>query len=228
MIREVFDLLDKDRDGTISLSELRVALHTLDNALPKGEIKELVASIDENGDGEIDFDELRQLMGCTQGMHPVSSLTTISAADNRSGSPQCSLAMRQKVQAAVEHPYFTRAVVFCITVNTVSLAAEHHGQSDDLTLTIEITNAIFAFVFLVEVCLRVVSVGAKEYFYDGFNVCDAIIVALGIVEVFVNSGGISVLRSFRLLRMFKLARCALRAGTRGGEAGRAGGGVALH
>lgn len=212
MIREVFDLLDKDRDGTISLGELRVALHTLDNHLAKTEVKELVQSIDENGDGYIDFDEFRALMGCTIGSEHAAHEQPLeapydnsSAGKDRSGDMRPTV--RSRIHKLVNAPWFTRAVVLCITANTLSMASEHHGQPAELEATVEITNAVFAFIFFIEVILRVASVGPLQYFLDGFNVCDGIIVVMGVIEVFVPSGaGFNVLRSFRLMRLFKLAR----------------------
>jgi hypothetical protein len=208
MIQEVFDLLDQDRDGTISVGELRAALQVLDSHLPKAELKALADSIDVDGDGMIDFEEFRVLMGYDGASSTSTDKGALQALESGSSPPTLHeiSTNRKRIQAIVAHKGFTWAVVVCIGINTVSMAFEHHGQPEELTSFIEWTNGFFAYIFLIEVILRVVSVGPKAYFIQGFNVCDAAIVVMGCLEVFVTSGSLSSLRSFRLLRMFKLAR----------------------
>lgn len=47
----------------------------------------------------------------------------------------------------------------------------------------------------------------KNYFREGWNIFDFLIVALSLIELSLeNVQGLSVLRSFRLLRVFKLAK----------------------
>ena len=218
MIKEVFDLLDEDRDGTISVSELRQALQVLDSHLPKSDLKELAESIDKDGNGYIDFDEFKNMMGC-DGNDSTASLSKPSgdscdedqSADahghNHLTKPTALQRARHRVQNLVNHKYFKVFVVLCIVLNTATMSAEHHGQPKMLTTVVETTNAVFAFVFLIEVLMRIFSSRVDKYFLNIFNLFDFIIVILGVVDVFTNdAGNWTVLRSFRLLRLFKLAR----------------------
>ena len=56
-------------------------------------------------------------------------------------------------------------------------------------------------------CVKFIGLGPKLYVMDGFNDFDAIIVVIGLLE-FANVGSkaITVLRTFRLLRIFKILR----------------------
>ena len=55
--------------------------------------------------------------------------------------------------------------------------------------------------------LKLLGLGVRRYVQDGFNVFDAIIVLVSFTEFFsFNSGGITVLRAFRLLRIFKIIK----------------------
>ncbi|TMS36586.1 hypothetical protein L596_003718 [Steinernema carpocapsae] len=55
--------------------------------------------------------------------------------------------------------------------------------------------------------LKVFADGLFGYLSDGFNVFDGGIVALSVLELFQEGkGGLSVLRTFRLLRILKLVR----------------------
>ena len=61
---------------------------------------------------------------------------------------------------------------------------------------------------------KLIGLGFKDYAADGFNVFDAVIVVISVVELFLSqgnvefssNGAISVFRAVRLLRVFKLAR----------------------
>lgn len=55
--------------------------------------------------------------------------------------------------------------------------------------------------------LKCFGMGLKQYVKDGFNVFDSIIVIVGLLE-FVNAGSkaLTVLRAFRLLRIFKIVK----------------------
>ena len=55
--------------------------------------------------------------------------------------------------------------------------------------------------------IKLFGLGIKKYVMDGFNDFDAIIVIVGILDFFhFGSRAITVLRSFRLLRIFKIVR----------------------
>lgn len=55
--------------------------------------------------------------------------------------------------------------------------------------------------------LKLIGLGIKKYMQDGFNIFDGIIVIISMVELATDGkGGISVLRAFRLLRIFKIIR----------------------
>lgn len=61
-MREVFDLMDKDSGGTLSLEEIKQLMEMLGMKIPPDELEELVMSIDEDGSGQIDFEEFLQIM----------------------------------------------------------------------------------------------------------------------------------------------------------------------
>ena len=73
--------------------------------------------------------------------------------------------------------------------------------------TLEIFNAIFNTIFIIEAVLKIVGLGFKDYFNDKMNCFDFIIVVISILEIVMDGGGgISALRAFRLFRIFKMAR----------------------
>ena len=55
--------------------------------------------------------------------------------------------------------------------------------------------------------LKIIGMGIRDYVRDGFNVFDAVVIIVGLLEYTgVGSKAITVLRSFRLLRIFKIVR----------------------
>lgn len=69
-------------------------------------------------------------------------------------------------------------------------------------------NIAFTIIFTFEVILKLVGLGVRAYCADRFNVFDAIIVIISILELCLASSGgfISALRALRLFRIFKLFR----------------------
>jgi hypothetical protein len=71
-------------------------------------------------------------------------------------------------------------------------------------------------IFFLEMLIKVIGLGPKTYIKDAYNIFDALIVTLSIIDVCVSAslpddvkmgkGAISVFRAFRLLRVFKLAK----------------------
>lgn len=56
--------------------------------------------------------------------------------------------------------------------------------------------------------LKLFGMGLKKYVSDNFNIFDAVIVGVSLFELFADaeSSGLSVLRAFRLVRVFKIIR----------------------
>ena len=74
---------------------------------------------------------------------------------------------------------------------------------------------MFTVLFAFEMIFSMIGLGIKEYCSDGFNIFDAIIVLSSLVDLGImatadegdeQSVGFTVLRGFRLLRIFKLVK----------------------
>ena len=80
--------------------------------------------------------------------------------------------------------------------------------------TLEVLNTVFMWCFFAEMILKLVGLGFKEYSRDPYNLFDAILVVVSLVEYALSmaglealsGGALSALRGVRLLRVFKLAR----------------------
>ncbi|XP_032869031.1 voltage-dependent T-type calcium channel subunit alpha-1I [Amblyraja radiata] len=115
--------------------------------------------------------------------------------------------MRSKLTNIVESKYFNRGIMIAILINTISMGIEHHEQPEELTNVLEISNIVFTSMFALEMILKLTAFGFFSYLRNPYNIFDGIIVIISVCEIVGQSdGGLSVLRTFRLLRVLKLVR----------------------
>ncbi|XP_046722196.1 voltage-dependent T-type calcium channel subunit alpha-1I-like [Silurus meridionalis] len=115
--------------------------------------------------------------------------------------------MRVKLWSIVESKYFNRGIMIAILINTISMGIEHHNQPEELTNVLEVCNIVFTSMFTLEMILKLTAFGFFEYLRNPYNIFDGIIVIISVCEIIGQSdGGLSVLRTFRLLRVIKLVR----------------------
>lgn len=110
----------------------------------------------------------------------------------------------------VNHPAFTLFIFIVIGLNTITLSMDVY-QAGSGTVEfgfLEYTNYIFFIIFTLELIVKVVGLGLKEFVKDKFNIFDAFIVAISLIEIILASGSgtFTSLRAFRLFRVFKLFR----------------------
>ncbi|CAF3598036.1 unnamed protein product [Adineta steineri] len=123
----------------------------------------------------------------------------------------CQIAGFKKFQEAVAvfilDAFVDLFITICIVLNTLFMALDQHGLSDRMTRILATGNYIFTAIFTTEALLKIIAMAPVKYLKDGWNVFDLFIVTLSLVELgLANIKGLSVLRSFRLLRVFKLAK----------------------
>ncbi|CAF2980682.1 unnamed protein product [Rotaria sp. Silwood2] len=87
------------------------------------------------------------------------------------------------------------------------MALDQPGQSEKMTRILTTGNYVFTSIFTAEAILKIIAMTPVKFLKDGWNVFDLFIVTFSLVELgLANIKGLSVLRSFRLLRVFKLAK----------------------
>ncbi|XP_037664647.1 voltage-dependent T-type calcium channel subunit alpha-1G isoform X2 [Choloepus didactylus] len=107
----------------------------------------------------------------------------------------------------VDSKYFGRGIMIAILVNTLSMGIEYHEQPEELTNALEISNIVFTSLFALEMLLKLLVSGPFGYIKNPYNIFDGVIVVISVWEIVgQQGGGLSVLRTFRLLRVLKLVR----------------------
>ena len=81
---------------------------------------------------------------------------------------------------------------------------------------LDTSNIIFTILFIIEMIIKLLGLGLKGYVRDKFNLFDGFIVIVSLIEIIHSysglgkatgsRGAIPAFRTFRLLRIFKLAR----------------------
>ncbi|KAK8395290.1 hypothetical protein O3P69_006178 [Scylla paramamosain] len=111
------------------------------------------------------------------------------------------------VELLVFDPFVELFITLCIVVNTLFMAMDHYGMNCSFDHFLKMGNYFFTATFSIECFLKIIAMSPKYYLQEGWNIFDFIIVFLSLLELgLANVSGLSVLRSFRLLRVFKLAK----------------------
>ncbi|XP_037808788.1 sodium channel protein para isoform X2 [Lucilia sericata] len=117
------------------------------------------------------------------------------------------LKFQEWVSFIVFDPFVELFITLCIVVNTMFMAMDHHNMNTELEKVLKSGNYFFTATFAIEATMKLMAMSPKYYFQEGWNIFDFIIVALSLLELGLEGvQGLSVLRSFRLLRVFKLAK----------------------
>ncbi|XP_058040067.1 sodium channel protein type 4 subunit alpha isoform X2 [Ahaetulla prasina] len=115
--------------------------------------------------------------------------------------------LKHIVKLIVMDPFVDLGITICIVLNTVFMAMEHYPMTEEFNNVLNVGNLVFTGIFTAEMVLKLIALDPYEYFQQGWNIFDSIIVTLSLVELgLANVQGLSVLRSFRLMRVFKLAK----------------------
>ena len=104
-------------------------------------------------------------------------------------------------------------ITILIIANTFVLASEKYPETASMLEIVNIFNEFFTWSFVAELIIKLIGLGFRDYARDSFNLFDALIVVLSIVDMVVEAlmgagktDMITAFRGVRLLRVFKLAR----------------------
>ncbi|XP_078537761.1 sodium channel protein type 2 subunit alpha-like isoform X2 [Lissotriton helveticus] len=117
------------------------------------------------------------------------------------------LRIKEIVNIIVMDPFVDLGITICIVLNTLFMAMEHYPMTDHFNNVLTVGNLVFTGIFTAEMVFKLIALDPYYYFQVGWNIFDGIIVSLSLMELGLQDvEGLSVLRSFRLLRVFKLAK----------------------
>lgn len=116
-------------------------------------------------------------------------------------------ALRAFFFGLVTCPYFDRAFAAAIAANLVILATQHEGEARAYSHLSFYSGWVFAGVFSLEVGMKLLGLGYRQFFRHRWNVFDLVVLIMTIsAEAVGDRSGAPLLRCFRVLRILKLAR----------------------
>ncbi|MEJ1285908.1 hypothetical protein NN561_016907 [Cricetulus griseus] len=158
-------------------------------------------------------------------MSVVSIMTSVieELEDSKLKCPPCLISLAQKyliweccpqwvkfkmvLFELVTDPFAELTITLCIVVNTVFMAMEHYPMTEAFDAMLQAGNIVFTVFFTMEMAFKIIAFDPYYYFQKKWNIFDCVIVTVSLLELSISKkGSLSVLRTFRLLRVFKLAK----------------------
>lgn len=119
--------------------------------------------------------------------------------------------MRKFFRKIIDANWFEILIQMIIILNSLTLGSQYYGQPCWWGDTIENLNLAFTIIFTIECIMKLIGMGFIEYQKDYFNLFDFVVVIAALIEFFFEGSGfagLSILRGFRILRIFKLIKKA--------------------
>jgi hypothetical protein len=110
----------------------------------------------------------------------------------------------------VEHRYFDPCIMSIIILNAFALTFVWIGISPKITSAIEVGQEGFTIIFMIECFLKLVAY-QKQYFNNGWNNFDFMVVVGGIYGLVMKNQITAQLSVFRILRVCRVLRLLKKA-----------------
>ena len=118
-----------------------------------------------------------------------------------------------RLRRLTESDAFESVIATLLLLNAGALLLESFADVSEFDLYLWIFFVVSQAIFVIEIALRVVSYGPRflEFFRDGWNVFDFVVVVLSLVpEIGALSFGARIVRVLRVLRVLRLASLYFR------------------
>ena len=85
---------------------------------------------------------------------------------------------------------FNIFITTCIVLNTILLASDKYPQKKSRIEVLADLNLVCSIIFIVEMVIKLIGLGFKEYVSDGFNIFDCVIVHISVFEIVIDIIGV--------------------------------------
>lgn len=107
---------------------------------------------------------------------------------------------------------FELVIILTIIISVICMATNAYDMTIAHVTALSILNFIFCGIFFLEMCVKLIGLGPKRYFMDGWNCFDFTLVVFSIFDLLLEVLNINsvldpvFLRAFRLVRVGRLLR----------------------
>lgn len=84
-----------------------------------------------------------------------------------------------------EKKQFESFMVACILINTLLLSLDRFPENPDEVKVMEKINIVFTGIFTLEMIIKLLALGFKNYFRSMFNIFDCMVVISGFIDIFL-------------------------------------------
>ena len=111
-------------------------------------------------------------------------------------------------------PLFNIVILLLIFIQTYLIADYHYLQSQEEVDVKNQLNIVFCILFTVEILVKFIGFGSKKFAEDKFNIFDAIVVILSLIEMIISIFWkkadamviVGLFKALRAIRLLKLAK----------------------
>ncbi|KAK2497782.1 hypothetical protein MC885_005582 [Smutsia gigantea] len=119
----------------------------------------------------------------------------------------CWFKLKEFIHMVIMDPFTDLFLTICIILNICFLALGYYPMSEETNNVLSTGNLVFIGIFTAEMIFKIIAMHPYGYFQVGWNIFDSLIVFHGLGELYlINVHGMSLFRSFRVLRIFKLGK----------------------
>lgn len=102
---------------------------------------------------------------------------------------------------------FNSLIMIIIICNTIMLAADRYPEPEQIEKgLLNNLNYVSTGIFTIEVIIKLIGLSPRNFFKEKLNIFDFFIVITSLFEIFATQtyGSFSVLRTFKLMALFKI------------------------
>jgi hypothetical protein len=115
---------------------------------------------------------------------------------------------RQAATTVSESIWFKRFIASCVVLNTAVLALDHYRAPDSILRLLFISELLFTSIYALEMIIKVVSGGWRNYLRHPWNAFDFCVVGLSVLGIIISyvspDSGFGYLGILRIVRLFNL------------------------
>jgi hypothetical protein len=126
------------------------------------------------------------------------------------------LTLRRYSSEFIDSSFINTFLMISVFLNTAMMAADGLTPAN-WTDTLNLLNTAFTIIFTAELVFKLFGYGPKKYSQDYFNLFDAFVVAISLVEIFINTTSVeqtatpggnkkTAASAFRVVRIFRIFR----------------------